>query len=125
MVMRRLAVVAGTAALVAAVSGCGSSSDSSSAAAGGAGGGSGNAIAIQNFAFMPNSTTVKVGTTVTWTNQDSSTHTAKADSGDPDMFDTGNLSQGKSGTFTFQKAGTYKYHCDIHQYMTATITVTA
>lgn len=77
-------------------------------------------IAIQNFTFMNSTLTVNVGDTVTWTNSDSSTHTATSDSG---VFDTGPLTTGKSASFTFTKAGTFPYHCSIHPFMTATITV--
>lgn len=114
-----LAIVA--AALLAVLSGCGSSSDTSA----GAGASASNSVTIQNFAFSPATLSVKVGTTVTWTNQDSTTHTATSDPGTPASFDSGNIAQGKSATFTFQQAGTYSYHCSIHTYMKATITVTS
>lgn len=115
----RLLALAGTAALAAAASGCGSSGDTSVTPLGP------NDVGIQNFSFGPDPLTVKVGTTVTWRNRDSDTHTATADSGDPVMFDTGNIAGGKNGTVTFATAGTYHYHCNIHQYMTGTITVTS
>lgn len=35
----------------------------------------GNTVAIQNFAFQPVNLQVKVGTTVTWTNNDTAPHT--------------------------------------------------
>ena len=80
----------------------------------------GNSIAISNFAFAPASLTVKVGTKVTWTNNDSTTHTVTEDHG---AFDSGNLPTGQSYSFTFSKAGTYSYHCSIHSSMVATIVV--
>ena len=40
-----------------------------------------NSVTINNFAFSPNNITVKVGTTVTWTNQDSVEHDIVADDG--------------------------------------------
>ncbi len=81
---------------------------------------SGNAVSIASFAFGPASLTVKVGTTVTWTNNDSVTHTVTANAG---AFDSGPLAPGHSFQFTFHKAGTYAYHCSIHPSMTATIIV--
>src|SRR6516225_10010166 len=67
---------------------------------------SGNSVTIMNFAFSPASLTVKTGTKVTWTNNDSITHTVTADQG---AFDSGDLSPGNSFSFTFTKAGTYSY----------------
>lgn len=79
-----------------------------------------NAIQIANFAFSPATLTVKVGDSVTWTNQDSAGHSATADD---NSFDTGVLAQGKSGTVTFSKTGTYRYHCSVHPMMHGTIIV--
>lgn len=81
---------------------------------------SGNSITIAGFAFNPQSMTVKVGTKVTWTNNDSATHTVTADKG---AFNSGPLSSGQSFSFTFTKAGSYTYHCAIHRTMMATIIV--
>ena len=77
-------------------------------------------VEIKNFAFGPKTLTVKKGTTIVWTNQDSVGHTATADDG---SFDTGLLAKGKSGSVTFDQAGTYTYHCTPHPYMKATIVV--
>lgn len=79
----------------------------------------GNSVSIANFAFSPKSLTVKVGTKVTWTNNDSVAHTVTADGG---AFDQ-RVGPGATFSFTFSKAGTYAYHCTIHPYMTATIVV--
>lgn len=79
------------------------------------------AVTIDNFAFSPQSLQVKVGTTVTWTNNQGTTHTVTSDTGE---WDSGNLSQGKSFSFTFTKAGTFAYHCAIHSSMTGTVEVT-
>jgi plastocyanin len=80
--------------------------------------------AYGSFMFSPGSTSVKAGTTVTWTDKTDAPHTVTSDAGDPASF---NGSLGGSGTtfsFTFKTPGTYHYHCSIHPYMTATITVT-
>lgn len=79
-----------------------------------------NDVIIQNFAFSPATLTVKVGDNVTWTNQDSAGHSATADGGN---FDTGILAQGQSRSITFNKAGTYTYHCSVHPMMKGTIIV--
>lgn len=77
-------------------------------------------VSIKNFAFDKNTITVKVGTKVKWTNNDSAPHTITSDSG---AFDSGNINNGQSFEFTFDKAGTYAYHCAIHPTMKATVTV--
>ncbi len=79
-----------------------------------------NAVTIQNYTFSPATLTVKVGEKVTWTNQDSVGHSATADD---NSFDTGVIAQGKSGSNTFTKAGTYTYHCSVHPMMKGTIIV--
>jgi plastocyanin len=78
------------------------------------------AVTIADFAFSPASLTINVGDTVTWTNNDSATHTATATDG---SFDTGELAQGASGSVTFDTAGTFNYICSIHPQMTGTIIV--
>jgi plastocyanin len=80
----------------------------------------GNSVSIANFAFSPASLTVKVGTKVSWTNHDTVTHTVTADKG---AFNSGPLAPGSTFSFTFTKAGTYSYHCNIHRSMMATIVV--
>lgn len=79
-----------------------------------------NDVVISNFSFSPASLTVKVGDTVTWTNQDSMGHSATADD---DSFDTGVFSNGESKNVTFEKPGTYAYHCSVHSNMKGTIIV--
>jgi len=93
---------------------------------GGGGGGSGRqagsgAVRIADFAFAPDSSSVKVGDSVKWTNQGGATHTVTADDG---AFDSGNLASGKAFSFTFDEAETYAYHCNIHKSMTGRVTVT-
>lgn len=92
--------------------------------------GSGNAVTITtdssgSFAFSPATLTVKVGTTVTWTNMTQAPHTVTSDDGK--TFDSGSSNPispgGGTFSFTFTKAGTFTYHCQIHPYMKATIIV--
>lgn len=77
-------------------------------------------VTIEEFSYSPNPLRVKVGTTVTWTNNDSEPHSATADDG---IFNTGTLDQGQSGSVTFTKAGAYTYHCSFHPNMTGTVIV--
>ncbi len=77
-------------------------------------------VNIQNFAFNPDTLTVSVGTTLTWTNLDSAPHTVTSDD---NLFDSGNLNQNATFSRTFTTPGTYAYHCSIHPFMTAKIVV--
>lgn len=78
-------------------------------------------VTISNFAFAPNSITVKKGTKVTWMNQDSTAHTITGTNGGPDSAAFGS---GASYSFTFNTVGTFPYHCSIHSSMTGTVIVT-
>jgi plastocyanin len=78
-------------------------------------------VTIAGFAFSPKTVTVNVGDTVTWTNNDTVTHTATS----AGNFDTGSIGGGASKRVTFQKAGTFAYVCSIHSSMTGTVVVRA
>jgi len=80
-------------------------------------------IIIKNFAFTPDMLTIKSGTTVTWTNQDSPPHQIGSDSGSSVAFSSNPLPNGASYEFTFTAPGTYSYHCTIHPSMKGTIVV--
>lgn len=82
-----------------------------------------NSVSIKDFAFSPSGITVKKGTKVTWTNNDSTTHTV-TETDSQSGPNSGDLSPGGSYSFTFGTAGTYHYHCSIHTSMTGTVTVT-
>lgn len=79
-------------------------------------------VSISNFKFSPAHITVKKGTTVTWTNQDSIPHTVTADSGSGP--DSPRMTEGKTYSYTYEKTGSFPYHCDIHEDMKAIVTVT-
>ncbi len=99
---------------------------------------------LSPYAFSPANLSVKVGTTVIWTNNGKATHTSTSDA-TPAVWTSGTVAPAGStscapndpyctpgttppGTFqqTFSTAGTYSYHCENHgaQGMTGTITVT-
>jgi plastocyanin len=80
----------------------------------------GVAIEIKGFAYNPASIDVPVGTTVTWTNNDTTAHTVTQDGGG---FSSPTINPGETYSFTFDKAGTYTYHCEFHANMTGSITV--
>ena len=79
-------------------------------------------VAIANFAFDPPTLEIPIGTTVTWTNNDSAPHTATSSDG---VWDSGILNTGDTFSYTFDQAGTFNYICSVHPNMTAQIVVTA
>ncbi len=78
------------------------------------------AVSIENFAFDPGDATIHAGGTVIWTNQDIVPHTVTADDG---SFRSGSLAQGDRFKHTFDRAGTFAYHCEFHANMHAMVTV--
>jgi plastocyanin len=87
----------------------------------------GATVTIHNFAFDPQTMTVSQGSTVTWVNQDSATHTivndASGSNAEGALFKSNSLPNGASYSFRFDSPGTYAYHCTIHPSMKGTITV--
>ena len=77
-------------------------------------------ISIDNFSFEP-VVTVPVGTRVTWVNRDDIPHTVVSE--DLITFRSRPLDTDEKFSFTFDKAGTYKYFCSIHPKMTAQVVV--
>ncbi|MCX9014335.1 MAG: cupredoxin family copper-binding protein [Candidatus Methanoperedens sp.] len=75
-------------------------------------------VEIKGFAFNLASITVKKGTTVTWTQQDSAPHTVTGRG-----FESGNLAKGQVFSHTFNDAGTFDYHCSLHPSMKGKVIV--
>jgi plastocyanin len=75
-------------------------------------------------AYTPDPVTVVVGinNTIKWVNNDNAPHTVTANDA---SFDSGNVAQGQSFTFTFTTPGTYHYHCIYHPWMIGTVIVKA
>jgi plastocyanin len=76
-------------------------------------------VSIDNFTFSPAELTVKVGTTVTWKNQDDIPHTVVS----AGKFKSQALDTDDSYAFTFTAAGDYAYFCSLHPHMTGKIKV--
>jgi len=74
----------------------------------------GMTISIANFAFNPNTITIRQGETVTWVNNDTVAHTVTSDTG---LFDSGSIQPGRTYSYTFPNTGTFNYHCTIHPNM--------
>jgi plastocyanin len=135
--MRRLITsFALVAALLAA--GCGSSGGGGSATSppastpapaastsGGKAAGGVTKVQMKNIQFDPQTVTVKKGSTVEWTNEDSVNHDVTKVAGPGPKFSSGsgNLASGDSYQQTFRTAGTIKYRCTIHPGMSGTIVV--
>ena len=80
----------------------------------------------ENKYYDPSPANVAVGTTVTWTNNDATLHTATAgtpDSGSSGEFDSSYLAKGKTFQHTFDKAGTFDYYCTLHPFMIGQVVV--
>ena len=77
-------------------------------------------VSIGEYFFEPSNIMVNVGTTIRWTNTGSRAHTTTGDNGE---WNSGSLGNSQTYTFTFVSTGTFNYHCDIHPFMTGTITV--
>lgn len=125
--------------LVGLMAGCSSSGGSSSPASAGSGAPvSGTVISLKDLMFAPATTRIKVGTTVTWKNDEPITHTVTSGritgvdkttglrSGQKPngLFDKRLAGQGATFSYTFHRPGRYSYYCDIHFGMNATIIVT-
>lgn len=90
-------------------------------------GGTTSAIAIQagaealgSRAYAPPELNIAVGTSVTWTNNDSEGHTSDSDA---PGWTSGIIPPRGTFSVTFQTAGTFPYHCSIHPGMVGRVTV--
>jgi plastocyanin len=140
-VRRRLLIGAASLLIAAgALAGCSAQASSSPMAPTSASSApAGPVINLSSLMFNPSTTTVPVGTTVTWRNDEPITHTVTSGRYEgvdkttglrseqyPDgAFNAKLQGKGKTFSFTFTKPGSYTYYCDIHQGMNATIVVVA
>jgi plastocyanin len=134
--VRPHSLMAVAAVVAIAVAGCSSGSDegsgspatgaptpaagASAPSAGASAPSMGDLVNIQNFAFNPNTLTVAPKTAVTWKFDDSTDHTVVADD---NSFASQPMGNGQTYSHTFATAGTVSYHCSIHPFMKASVTV--
>jgi plastocyanin len=78
-------------------------------------------VEMKEFHFGPEVITIKVGTTVQWSNSDNAVHTVVADDG---SFHSARMRNGDKFSFTFNRTGTFTYHCGIHALMKGKVVVT-
>ena len=87
----------------------------------------GSSVPSNGKFFVPETLTVSKGTTVTWTNGDSTLHTVT--SGSPEAgnsgseFDSSYLAAGKTFQHPFNTAGTFDYYCTLHPFMKGKVVV--
>jgi Icc protein len=77
-------------------------------------------IAVDNFSFAPATTSVPVGTTITWINRDDVPHTIV---GTERKFKSPVLDTDEQFSHRFDVAGTCNYFCSMHPKMTGRIVV--
>ena len=79
--------------------------------------------------YVPKEITISPGTTVTWTNDDTTIHTVvegspeSASSGATPGFDSSIIAPGATWDNTFDTAGDFNYYCNLHPFMTGKVTV--
>ena len=78
--------------------------------------------------LVPDTLTVSKGTTVSWTNGDSTLHTVTSGSAEAGNsgteFDSSYLAEGKTFQHQFSSSGTFDYYCTLHPYMKGKVVVT-
>src|SRR5258708_32179764 len=77
-------------------------------------------VKIDNFSFGPQTVTVPVGATVTWTNRDDIPHTVVSTDG---LFNSQVRETDERCSYTFAKAASYPYYCSVHPKMTGKVVV--
>jgi plastocyanin len=87
----------------------------------------GSSVPSNGKFFVPDTLTVSKGTTVSWTNEDTTLHTVtsgSAESGNSGTeFDSSYLAAGKTFQHQFNTAGTFDYYCTLHPYMKGKVVV--
>ena len=123
-VLRLTAIAVFATGVALAAHGCGGDDDNP---AGPGGGGTPADVTISivgmNLAnsYSPSPDTVTVGQTVSWKNNDGSTHTSTSDGSG---WNTGNILAGATSTpIVMNTAGSFPYHCNIHTSMTGILVV--
>jgi plastocyanin len=79
-------------------------------------------VHINNFAFGPQTLTVRAGTIVTWVNDDEEPHNVTASD---HSYRSPLLNTGARVSHRYDTPGQYAYFCSLHPHMTGRIVVTA
>jgi len=75
---------------------------------------------VEEFLFLPQQIQVPVGTTVTFSNGGTVSHTATAQD---NSWDSGDIQPGGTASVTFDTAGTWIYNCTPHPWMIGKVVV--
>lgn len=102
--MRRALASASLAVVAAVAAGCGTAGTSTPVA-------TDHVEMAKSYRFDPKVIEIKVGDSVTWTNNDNFTHTVKVEDG-PDH----KVGRGDSVSIRFDNPGTYHYICTLHSH---------
>jgi plastocyanin len=84
-------------------------------------------VYMRHDLFTPMRIQVVLGTTVTWTNQDTASHNvtiAPVVMSSSNNWESGLLSPGQSFSYTFTSQGTFQYHCQEDPGMVGVVIVT-
>ena len=84
-------------------------------------------VYMRHDLFSPQRIQVVLGTTVTWTNQDTVSHNvtiAPVVMSSSNNWESGLLSPGQSFSYTFSSQGTFQYHCQEDPGMVGIVIVT-
>ncbi len=79
-------------------------------------------ISIKGGKYRPKNVTIKVGSSLTWTNNDTVQQSVTSDA--PGLFDSGPIAPGATWSYTFSKAGVFPYHSTAATGVYGTVTVT-
>lgn len=87
-----------------------------------------NGVIISASGFTPQIITIKTGSSITWTNTDSASHTVNSDPHPTHTIysplnQVGIIKAGESKSLTFPAAGTYKYHDHLNPSSSGTVIV--
>ena len=88
----------------------------------------GSASPFNGQFYVPDVVTISPNTSVSWTNQDTSSHTITSgdfSTGPSGQFDSGLVNTGTTFTHQFATPGVYTYYCTIFPFMSGTVNVTA
>jgi len=86
--------------------------------------GASTSVSIVDFSFNPSSVTIHANDSVVWNWVGPTTHTSTSDTAG--LWDSGFMgSAAPQFSHTFPSSGSFPYHCTLHPFMTASVTVQA